>query len=70
MRSMRLIGNSNPRYRWHQYWKSEEELKKMKTPMYVIFVTFSGACTAIHMGPLFKVIARKPYFCGCAFLIG
>jgi hypothetical protein len=35
MRSMRLIGNSNPRYRWHQYWKPEEELKKMKKPMYV-----------------------------------
>jgi hypothetical protein len=33
MRSMRLIGNSNPRYRWHQYYKSEDELKKMKKPM-------------------------------------
>ncbi|KAF4303621.1 Cation efflux protein [Botryosphaeria dothidea] len=28
MRSQRLIGNSNPRYKWEQYWKSEEELKK------------------------------------------
>ncbi|OMP89246.1 Metal tolerance protein 3 [Diplodia seriata] len=28
MRSQRLIGNSNPRYRWEQYWKSDEELKK------------------------------------------
>jgi hypothetical protein len=37
MRSQRLIGNSNPRYRWHQYWKTEEELKQMKKPMYVIF---------------------------------
>jgi hypothetical protein len=35
MRSQRLIGNSNPRYRWHQYWKTEEELKQMKKPMYV-----------------------------------
>ena len=35
IRSMRLIGNSNPRYRWHQYWKTEEELKKMKKPMCV-----------------------------------
>lgn len=35
MRSMRLIGNSNPRYRWQQYWKTEEELKTMKKPMYV-----------------------------------
>jgi hypothetical protein len=34
MRSQRLIGNSNPRYRWHQYWKTEEELKQMKKPMY------------------------------------
>lgn len=33
MRSMRLIGHSNPRYRWAQYWKTEEELKKMKKPM-------------------------------------
>jgi Cation efflux family len=29
MRSQRLIGNSNPRYRWEQYWKTEEELKAM-----------------------------------------
>jgi cation diffusion facilitator family transporter len=33
MRSMRLIGKSNPRYHWHQYYKSDEELKKMKKPI-------------------------------------
>lgn len=33
MRSQRLIGNSNPRYRWEKYWKTEEELKTMKKPM-------------------------------------
>lgn len=33
MRSMRLIGNSNPRYRWEQYWKDKEELKKMTKPL-------------------------------------
>jgi hypothetical protein len=33
MRSQRLIGNSNPRYRWEKYWKTEEELKQMKKPM-------------------------------------
>ncbi|KAF2858158.1 hypothetical protein K470DRAFT_296573 [Piedraia hortae CBS 480.64] len=33
MRSQRLIGNSNPRYRWEQYWKSDEQLKKMKKPI-------------------------------------
>ena len=33
MRSMRLIGNSNPRYRWEQYYKSPEELKSMKKPI-------------------------------------
>lgn len=33
MRSMRLIGNSNPRYNWKQYWKTEEELSKMKKPL-------------------------------------
>jgi hypothetical protein len=33
MRSQRLIGNSNPRYRWERYWKTEEELRKMKKAM-------------------------------------
>ena len=35
MRSQRLIGNSNPRYRWERYWKTEEELKPMKKMMWV-----------------------------------
>lgn len=34
MRSMRLIGNNNPRYRWERYYRSEEELKGMRKPMY------------------------------------
>jgi len=29
MRSQRLIGNSNPRYKWEKYWKTEEQLKQM-----------------------------------------
>ncbi|EDU40540.1 MMT1 Co Zn Cd cation transporter [Pyrenophora tritici-repentis] len=33
MRSQRLIGNSNPRYQWEKYYKSEEELKGMKKPV-------------------------------------
>lgn len=33
MRSQRLIGNSNPRYKWEQYWKTEEELGKMTKPI-------------------------------------
>ncbi|GAB7347783.1 hypothetical protein MBLNU459_g5325t1 [Dothideomycetes sp. NU459] len=33
MRSQRLIGNSNPRYRWEKYWKTDEELKRMKKPL-------------------------------------
>ena len=33
MRSQRLIGNSNPRYQWEQYYKTEEELKQMKKPI-------------------------------------
>ena len=33
MRSQRLIGHSNPRYRWQQYYKTEDELKKMKKPI-------------------------------------
>ncbi|KAE8452126.1 hypothetical protein EG329_001593 [Mollisiaceae sp. DMI_Dod_QoI] len=33
MRSQRLIGNSNPRYKWERYWKTEDELKKMKKPI-------------------------------------
>jgi hypothetical protein len=34
IRSLGLIGNSSPRYRWERYWKSEGELKQMKKPMY------------------------------------
>jgi hypothetical protein len=30
---MRLIGNTNPRYRWQRYYKSDEELKEMKKPL-------------------------------------
>jgi hypothetical protein len=33
IRSIRLIGNSNPRYRWERYWKTEEQLKQMKPKM-------------------------------------
>ncbi|KAJ9605058.1 hypothetical protein H2200_010448 [Cladophialophora chaetospira] len=33
MRSMRLIGQNNPRYHWHKYFKTEEELKQMKKPL-------------------------------------
>ncbi|KAI9778173.1 MAG: hypothetical protein M1835_004992 [Candelina submexicana] len=33
MRSMRLIGNSNPRYSWEKYYKSDYELKKLKKPI-------------------------------------
>lgn len=33
LRSQRLIGNSNPRYRWERYWSTDEELKKMKGPL-------------------------------------
>lgn len=29
MRSQRLIGNSNPRYKWQRYYKTEEQLKQM-----------------------------------------
>lgn len=32
-RSMNLIGKSNPRYRWQRYWKTQDELKGMRTPM-------------------------------------
>ncbi|KAF2429092.1 hypothetical protein EJ08DRAFT_650686 [Tothia fuscella] len=33
MRSQRLIGNSNPRYKWERYFKTEAELKTMKKPI-------------------------------------
>ena len=33
MRSMRLIGKNNSRYQWEQYYKSDEDLKKMKKPI-------------------------------------
>ena len=32
-RSMNLIGASNPRYQWEQYWRQESELSAMKRPM-------------------------------------
>jgi len=32
MRSMRLIGNPNPRYRWERYWKTDEQLRALKKP--------------------------------------
>lgn len=31
MRSMRLIGNAGTRYQWAKYWKTEDELKKIKS---------------------------------------
>ncbi|GAP83387.1 putative cation efflux family protein [Rosellinia necatrix] len=33
VRSMRLIGNSNPRYNWERYWKTEEDLSTLKKPI-------------------------------------
>ncbi|KAL9127382.1 MAG: hypothetical protein Q9217_003738, partial [Psora testacea] len=33
MRSMRLIGNSNPRYQWEKYYKTDAELKQMRKPI-------------------------------------
>ncbi|KAL9106714.1 MAG: hypothetical protein Q9227_008283 [Pyrenula ochraceoflavens] len=33
MRSMRLIGNSNPRYQWERYYKTDGELKQYKKPV-------------------------------------
>lgn len=35
LRYLRLIGDNNPRYQWDQYRKTDEELEKMKKPMYV-----------------------------------
>ncbi|KAI1369406.1 hypothetical protein F5Y08DRAFT_352111 [Xylaria arbuscula] len=37
IRSMRLIGNSNPRYKWERYWKSEEQLKTYSKPVRVYY---------------------------------
>lgn len=31
VRSQRLIGSTNPRYQWEQYWKSDDQLKKIKS---------------------------------------
>ncbi|KAI1113601.1 hypothetical protein F5Y14DRAFT_441711 [Nemania sp. NC0429] len=33
IRSMRLIGDPNPRYRWERYWKTEEQLRSLKKPL-------------------------------------
>ncbi|UKZ73230.1 hypothetical protein TrVFT333_000872 [Trichoderma virens FT-333] len=32
-RSLKLIGRSNPRYRWERYWKTKEQLNGMKKPI-------------------------------------
>ncbi|KAH6604770.1 cation diffusion facilitator 10 [Trichoderma cornu-damae] len=32
-RSLKLIGRSNPRYRWEQYWKTEQQLSAMRKPI-------------------------------------
>ena len=32
-RSLGLIGRSNPRYRWENYWKRSGELKAMSKPL-------------------------------------
>jgi hypothetical protein len=32
-RSKSLLGKSNPRYRWEQYWTHEAQLKTMPKPM-------------------------------------
>ncbi|KAK5943759.1 hypothetical protein PMZ80_004768 [Knufia obscura] len=33
MRSMRLVGNSNPRYQWQRYYKTPEQLKQYNKPL-------------------------------------
>ncbi|KAI1131707.1 hypothetical protein F5Y10DRAFT_44088 [Nemania abortiva] len=33
VRSMRLIGNPNPLYKWERYWKTEEELSTYRKPL-------------------------------------
>ncbi len=35
MRSMRLIGNTNPRYCWERYWKTEAELAALSNSLFV-----------------------------------
>ncbi|CZR50735.1 related to cation diffusion facilitator 10 [Phialocephala subalpina] len=42
MRSQRLIGNSNPRYKWAKYWKTEDELKQMKKPIRAYYERNNG----------------------------
>lgn len=36
VRSMRLIGSSNPRYCWERYWKTDDELAAMPKHMCVV----------------------------------
>lgn len=33
LRSERLIGSSNPRYQWQKYWKTPEELQRLRKPL-------------------------------------
>lgn len=53
-RSMKLIGRSNPRYRWERYWKSNEELKAMKKPMYVCLLSESSLLKVLRMRLMMK----------------
>jgi len=41
IRADRLIGNSNPRYRWERYYKTEKELKQLRRPVYAEIVILS-----------------------------
>lgn len=59
MRSMRLIGNSNPRYKWERYWKTDEELAVMKKPMLVVTLGLDAVAVP---GLLFFSLRRREYY--------
>jgi hypothetical protein len=61
MRSQRLIGNSNPRYRWERYWKTEEELKPLKKPLYVSPSLLQHNVSSGTIANIYWVVRRAYY---------
>ncbi len=58
MRSMRLIGNANSRYRWQHYWKTEDQLRTMKRPM-----LFTLACGTLPSNALADLSPQTRILC-------
>lgn len=53
LRSQRLIGSNNSRYQWQQYYKNEDELKKMNKPIREYYQTQNNLiCSFLYIDRL------------------